>query len=107
MYIVLMSCTLLISYPNYIMLHINADFLLLLYNLHYNLNFGVKVIDIAEALHLSEEHLCRLFKMHTGTTIKRFITNLKIEKIKDLLKNTDRSIESIAVSLNCNQMITP
>lgn len=72
--------------------------------INYNINFGVKVSDIAEALHLSEEHLCRLFKTHTGTTIKQFITNLKIEKIKDLLKNTDRSIESIAVSLNCNQI---
>lgn len=72
--------------------------------INYNLNFGVKVIDIAEALHLSEEHLCRLFKKHTGVTIKQFITNLKIEKIKDYLKNTDRSIESISVSLNCNQI---
>lgn len=70
--------------------------------INYNLNFGVKVIDIAEALHLSEEHLCRLFKMHTGTTINQFITKLKIDKIKDWLKNTDRSIESISISLNCN-----
>ena len=53
---------------------------------NYNLNFGVKVSNIAEALHLSEEHLCWLFKMHTGTTVKQFITNLKIEKIKDWLK---------------------
>lgn len=72
--------------------------------INYNLSFGVKVCDISEALHLSEEYLCRLFKKHTGVTIKQFITNLKIEKVKDLLENTNRSIESIAVSLNCNQV---
>ncbi len=71
--------------------------------INYNFNYGVKLADIAEAFHLSEEYLCRLFKKHTGTTIKQFILNLRIEKIKDLLQNTDRSIESIAVSLGCGQ----
>ena len=63
----------------------------------------MKLADISEAFHLSEEYLCRLFKKHTGTTIKQFILKLRIEKIKDLLQNTDRSIESIAVSLGCGQ----
>lgn len=71
--------------------------------INYNLNYGVSLRDIAGAFHLSEEYLCRLFKKHTGTTIKQFIINLRIEKAKDLLRNTDRSVESIAVSLNCNQ----
>lgn len=72
--------------------------------INYNLNFDSKVCDIAEALNMSQEHLCRLFKKHTGTTIKQFVTYLKIEKIKDWLKNTDRSIESIYITLNCNQI---
>lgn len=72
--------------------------------INYNLNYGVSLKDISNAFHLSEEYICRLFKKHTGTTVKQFIINLRIEKIKDLLQNTDRSIESIAVSLNCNQV---
>lgn len=72
--------------------------------INYNLNYGVSLKDISSAFHLSEEYICRLFKKHTGTTVKQFIINLRIKKIKDLLKNTDRSIESIAVSLNCNQV---
>lgn len=72
--------------------------------INYNLNYGVSLRDISNAFHLSEEYICRLFKKHTGTTVKQFIINLRIEKIKDLLQNTDRSIESIAVSLNCNQV---
>lgn len=72
--------------------------------INYNLNYGVCLKDISNAFHLSEEYICRLFKKHTGTTIKQFIINLRIEKMKDLLINTDRSIESIAVSLNCNQV---
>ncbi len=72
--------------------------------INYNLNYGVSLKDIANAFHLSQEYICRLFKKHTGTTVKQFVINLRIEKAKDLLKNTDRSIESIAVSLNCNQI---
>lgn len=71
--------------------------------INYNLNFGIKVRDIAEAMHLSEEYLCRLFKKHTGMTLTQFMNKLKIEKAKDLLKNTDRSIESISFAINCNQ----
>ena len=71
--------------------------------INYNLNYDVKLADIAEAFHLSEEYICRLFKRYTGTTIKQFILNLMIEKVKDLLQNTERSIESIAVSLGCGQ----
>lgn len=70
--------------------------------INYNLYFKLTVKDIAEANHVSESHLIRLFKKHTGLTVVQFINNLKIEKAKDLLKNTDRSIESISVALNCN-----
>lgn len=72
--------------------------------INYNLNYGVCLHDISKAFHLSEEYICRLFKKHTGTTVKQFIINLRIDKAKDLLKNTDRSIDSIAVSLNCNHV---
>lgn len=33
--------------------------------INYNINFGIKVYEIAEAQHMSEEYLCRLFKKHT------------------------------------------
>lgn len=70
--------------------------------INYNLNFGISVHNIAEAFHLSEAYLCRLFKKHMGITLTNYINNLKIEKTKDLLKNTHRSIESLSVSLNCS-----
>lgn len=73
--------------------------------INYNLNFGVSTHDIAEANNLSEPYLCRLFKKHTGVTITQFINNLKIEKAKDILQNTDRSIESISITLNCLSLI--
>lgn len=70
--------------------------------INYNLSFNVTARSIAEAHHLSEPYICRLFKKHTGTTITQFINNLKIEKAKDLLQNTNRSVESISDTLNCN-----
>lgn len=70
--------------------------------INYNLSFNVTARSIAEAHHLSESYICRLFKKHIGITITQFINNLKIEKAKDLLQNTNRSVESISDTLNCN-----
>lgn len=70
--------------------------------INYHIAYDIKVSDIAEANHLSEAYLCRLFKKHTGMTIVQFINKIKMEKVADILKNTDRSIENIADYVNCS-----
>lgn len=70
--------------------------------INYHIAYDIKVSDIAEANHLSESYLCRLFKKHTGMTIVEFINKIKMEKVADILKNTDRSIENIADYVNCS-----
>ncbi|MGN0163075.1 MAG: AraC family transcriptional regulator [Candidatus Ornithomonoglobus sp.] len=70
--------------------------------INYHMYSGISVKKIAEAHHISEEYLCRLFKKHTGKTIIQFINDIKVDKIKDILKNTDRPIESISAAMNCS-----
>lgn len=41
---------------------------------------------IAEKFYLSLNYLCHLYKKETGKTIKQFITDVRIEKAKELLK---------------------
>lgn len=70
--------------------------------INYHIAYDITVSDIAEANHISEEYLCRLFKKHTGMTVVEFINKIKMEKVADILKNTDRSIENIADYVNCS-----
>lgn len=70
--------------------------------INYYMYSGITVRQIADKHHISEAYLCRLFKKHTGKTIIQFINSIKIEKVKDILKNTDRPIESISAAMSCS-----
>jgi transcriptional regulator GlxA family with amidase domain len=45
---------------------------------------------------MSERNFTRIFKKETGITVNEFITTIRKEKIKELLKHPDHSILSIA-----------
>ncbi|GHJ37223.1 AraC family transcriptional regulator [Streptomyces sp. TS71-3] len=53
--------------------------------------------DIAGEVHLSVYHLVRVFKDATGVTPHRFLTRLRIEEAKRLLRDTDLPIAQIAL----------
>uniref|UniRef100_A0A7C4PYA0 Response regulator n=1 Tax=Bellilinea caldifistulae TaxID=360411 RepID=A0A7C4PYA0_9CHLR len=52
--------------------------------------------SVAEAVNLSPSYLGTQFKRHTGTTYINFLTTLRIEEAKRLLRSTDLSINYIA-----------
>ena len=70
--------------------------------INYHISCDISVREIAAANHISESYLCRLFKKNTGMTITGFINKLKTDRVKDILKNTDRSIENIGDYVNCS-----
>jgi len=51
---------------------------------------------LAEYLGISEVYLRKLFLRHLGTTPKQYILNLRLQKAKQLLTDTDRSVSSIS-----------
>jgi AraC family transcriptional regulator len=52
--------------------------------------------DIANEVYLSVFHLLRLFKETTGETPRRFLTRIRIEEARRLLRNTELSVAEIA-----------
>jgi AraC family transcriptional regulator len=56
----------------------------------------VTLADLAAEVHLSVYHLVRVFKEATGATPHRYLTRLRIEEAKRLLRGTDLAIAQIA-----------
>lgn len=59
-----------------------------------NPEFGLQ--NIADSLQMSPPYLSQYFKKNTGYTISEYVTRLRMEKAKDLLKNSDLSVNDIA-----------
>jgi two-component system response regulator YesN len=62
-------------------------------NQHYMYQIGLN--DIAEMFYLSNEHVSRLFKKHTGEGITQYILRKKMESAADLILTTDYSMKNI------------
>jgi two-component system response regulator YesN len=56
----------------------------------------LSIKSIAEHTYLSHSYLCTLFKKSTGKTVNEFLTEVRIEKAKELLKNTKMKLYEIA-----------
>ncbi len=57
---------------------------------------GISVDDVATAVNMSRSTLDRRFARHTGKTVKAEITRVRVERIKQLLVDTDYSLPTIA-----------
>lgn len=64
-----------------------------------NFDKKITILDIAKEVHLSPKYLSRLFKQETGKRFSDYKLFLRIEKSKDLLKNTGDSVDEIAYKL--------
>lgn len=60
---------------------------------HYAGDLSIKAI--AHQVFLTPNYLCYLYKKKRGQTIYKFITDLRMSKAADLLKETDLSLEEI------------
>jgi transcriptional regulator GlxA family with amidase domain len=52
--------------------------------------------DVALRFNLSESHLQHLFRAHTGSSLGRSLTEERLRRAADLLKQSDLSIKEIA-----------
>lgn len=58
--------------------------------------------SLSEKTGYHEYHLNRLFLRHTGTSIHKYILNIRIHEAKKLLLNTDSSLAKIAEAVGFN-----
>ena len=59
-------------------------------------NSTLTILELAERAHISEVYFRRLFHNHFGISPKQYIKNLRMNRAKELLKNSFVSISSIA-----------
>nr|MCR5101610.1 AraC family transcriptional regulator [Butyrivibrio sp.] len=92
---------LLTQTPTYSMIH-EAMPDQLKYLIHYiNNNYAnnLSLEYLSDFSGFSKYHLCRIFKKYTGYTINNYITRLRIERAKDLLKTTSLPANKICIML--------
>lgn len=64
--------------------------------IYSHLHYRITLDELAEHLALSPSYLSRLFKKEVGISISSYITNLKIEKAKNLLQYSEYTISDVA-----------
>ncbi len=69
-----------------------------------NLEFDIKISQIAEAFHYNERYLGRLFKKETNMSFSDYISSKRLIKSKSLLKNTDFTVLDISSKLGFNNV---
>lgn len=67
--------------------------------INQNYMSNISLSDLANTFYLSKEHLSRIFKKETGKNLFSYIMDLKLEKAKHLLIETNRTLDDIAFSL--------
>lgn len=56
----------------------------------------ISLQDVAKLANVNKSYLCNIFHEYTGKTIKEYINELRVEKAKGLLLNTDMPITEIS-----------
>jgi AraC family transcriptional regulator len=64
--------------------------------IHANLATHIRLEDMAGAARMSVFHFSRTFRRATGTGPHRYLVEARIERVKALLRSSDRSLAQIA-----------
>ena len=67
-----------------------------------HLEQNIKLADLSQILDMSQFHFSRLFKQSIGTTPYQYLSQQRVERAKQLLKQTDRLIVDIALECGFN-----
>jgi len=67
-----------------------------------NYDKPITLADVAKASHLSVSRLAHLFKEQMGVTIIEYLTNVRIERAKELLLATDQNCTEICFEVGYN-----
>ena len=62
-----------------------------------NLDKSFSRKEIADHVHLSQNHLARLFKRETGSSIANYTVQMRMERAMELLENTELSVSDVAM----------
>lgn len=69
---------------------------------HYS-DPDLSIDKISESTHFAPTYICSIFKMKTDKTLNQYITQFRIEKAKEYLKNPDIKVSDIASMVGCKE----
>lgn len=67
---------------------------------HYNEN--ISLTDVSRHINISKNYLCDIFKKELNVTFINYVTNLRIEKAKELLITSDMKMYEISLQVGYN-----
>jgi AraC family transcriptional regulator len=62
-----------------------------------NLHGSIALSDLAAVANVSKFHFCRLFKQRTGMTPMAFVEQLRIERARQLIRDTTLALAEVAL----------
>lgn len=76
-----------------------------LYYIHQNYDYDIKIKDLASFTHLHPSYLHRIFKESMGCTVMQYLTKIRMDKAKMLLVQTDIPVTDVSnfVGINSSQ----
>lgn len=69
-----------------------------------SLYHDISVRQLAAVFNYNEKYIGKVFKKHTGKTIKEYMNIKRLQKVEDLLKNTPLSITEISAKTGFNNV---
>jgi AraC family transcriptional regulator len=64
--------------------------------IHANLHLKIRLAELAGLLNISQSHFSKIFKISTGATPYQYLMKCRLRKAKELLKQTNLTIDKIA-----------
>lgn len=61
--------------------------------------YDFQISSMAEHFSISPQYMRKLFKNHTGVGISEYISNIKLEKAMQLLRDTDMNLQDIVIEI--------
>ncbi|WP_424766954.1 response regulator transcription factor [Paenibacillus sp. sgz302251] len=61
-----------------------------------NINQKIAIKDISDQVYVNPTYFCEIFKKQTGQTVLDYITDVRLEKARDLLLDTDFNVGKIS-----------
>lgn len=69
-----------------------------------NLHRQIPVSEMASSVQLSPSHLRHLFKNETGTSLARYLRDLRLAQAKELLETAFLSVKQVATKVGINDV---
>lgn len=74
--------------------------------IHHNITSDIRILDLASYVGIDRSYLTNIFKSEVGMSPKEYLVRYRMEQAKNMLRNTSKSINEIALSVGYPNQLT-